>query len=447
MRRRVVLAIVLVAAASVVLFALPLAIAVRQNYRDDELLRLQSDAVAATRQIDIGQGGGDPIEVPATADDLAVYSRAGRRLTGEGPARAGALVSDVIRTGRIEDGQEDGRLVAAVPLVTAERVTGAVRVARSDARVTSRVRRAWLALSGLAALVIALAAIAAVQIARRLARPVEQLARVARRLGEGDFTVTPARSGVTELDAVGEALDVTARRLDELLSRERAFSADASHQLRTPLAALRIELEAMALRPEPPPELGPALAQVDRLQETIDTLLAVARDAPRPRSPISVRALLEQVEVRWGERLDAVGRALRVASTGTDGLHATGSSTVLLEILSILVANAVEHGEGTVSVTARDAPSRWVAIDVEDEGPGVEGPVQAVFERRVGADAGGHGIGLALARSLAEAEGARLSLTRARPRPVFTLLIQQAQPPPASDAARLARAEVEPGPP
>ena len=82
------------------------------------------------------------------------------------------------------------------------------------------------------------------------------------------------------MDAVGEVLDATALRLDGMLARERAFSADASHQLRTPLAALRIELEAIGLGEAPPPGLAAALAQVDRLQATIDTLLAVARDTP-----------------------------------------------------------------------------------------------------------------------------------------------------------------------
>src|SRR4051812_20850998 len=165
MRRRVVVAIVMVAAASVVLFALPLAVAVRQSYRDDELLRLQRDAVAATRQIDIAAGGTDPIELPATADDLAVYDLAGRRLAGVGPASADALVAGVLRGGRLEDSSSRGRLLAAVPLVTAERLSGAVRVARSDARLTGRVRRVWLALAALAALVIALAGAAAVLIA------------------------------------------------------------------------------------------------------------------------------------------------------------------------------------------------------------------------------------------------------------------------------------------
>src|SRR6185295_12731300 len=115
-----------------------------------------------------------------------------------------------------------------------------------------------------------------------------------------------------EVDEVGAALDATAARLDELLQRERAFSADASHQLRTPLQALRIELEAAELRGDAPPEVQTALRQVDRLEATIATLLAVARDVPRRGSAIDMGAVLEAARDRWHGPLAAESRPLRV---------------------------------------------------------------------------------------------------------------------------------------
>ncbi|MEA2192648.1 MAG: hypothetical protein QOI73_2769, partial [Solirubrobacteraceae bacterium] len=90
MRRRLILAIVGVAAAAVMLFALPLAVVLRDGYRDQELLRLQRDTVAAARQIDLGNSAGDPVELPAGPDRLAVYDAAGRRVAGGargGPGR------------------------------------------------------------------------------------------------------------------------------------------------------------------------------------------------------------------------------------------------------------------------------------------------------------------------------------------------------------------------
>src|SRR6185437_5408587 len=91
-RRRLSLAIAGVAALAVILFAIPLALALERTYRDDELLRLQRDAFAATRAIDLGRPGSDPVELPPTPRAIAVYDATGRRVAGRGgPARADAL--------------------------------------------------------------------------------------------------------------------------------------------------------------------------------------------------------------------------------------------------------------------------------------------------------------------------------------------------------------------
>ncbi|MEA2318229.1 MAG: hypothetical protein QOD44_2418 [Solirubrobacteraceae bacterium] len=413
------LAIAGVATLAVLLFAIPLGFVLAQSYRDRELLRLQRDTVAATRAIDVSPNGSDPVELPPSRDVLGVYDRLGRRVAGRGPARPDAVVRAVLRNARPATRSENGRLVAAVPLVVGERVRGVVRAQRPDAAVERSARDAWLLLGGLAAGVVLAAAIAATVLGRRLARPLERLAVAARRLGEGEFTVRAPRAAIPEVDAVSTALDATAQRLDRLLARERAFTADASHQLRTPLAALRIELEGMELRGYTAAELPAALAQVDRLQATVDTLLAVARDAPRAGGRIELSALLAEVEARWHGPLALQGRPLRVESRARHQA-AAASGPVVLEIVDVLVSNAQRHGAGAVSLAARDVGG-WLAVDVADEGPGFPGDPEEAFERRV--DAGAHGIGLALARSLADAEGLRLSVTHAGPRPVITLLL------------------------
>jgi signal transduction histidine kinase len=419
-RRRFILAIALVAAGSVGLFGLPLAVLVHRVYRDEALLRLQRDTVAAARQIDLGTPGSDPVELPPGSSGLSAYDRTGRRVAGSGPATADAAVLRTLRSGRPSDATPDGRLVAAVPLVVSERIAGAVRASRSQAAVNRGTRRAWLALAGLAAAVVGLAALAAALIGRRLAAPLERLAIAARRLGDGDSTARAPRAGVEELDAVARGLDTSAERLDQLLARERAFSADASHQLRTPLAALRIELEGLALRGQRTPELTAALGQVDRLEQTVSTLLAVARDGPQAREPVAFEEVLRHLEGTWRGRLAESGRPLRVLVEPKRPM-VRASGAVVQEILNVLVDNATRHGAGEVGVTARDAKG-WLAIDVTDEGPGLRGDPEDAFARRSGST-DGHGIGLALARSLADAEGGRLELGRAAPNPVFTLLL------------------------
>jgi signal transduction histidine kinase len=418
-RRRLVTAIAGVAALAVILFAVPLAVVLARTYRDDELLRLQRDTVAATREIDVGAVG-DPVEVPPSADQLAVYDRSGRRVAGTGPARADAIVLTALRTGRLADEHGGGELRVAVPLLSRERVTGAVRAARADSGAAADVRRAWLLLGALVLIVLIVAVVAARIVGRRLAIPLERVAAAATRLGDGDFAVRAPRARIEEVDEVARALDATADRLGELLGRERAFTADASHQLRTPLAALRIELEALELRGAGSDEVVAALAQVDRLEATIDTLLAVARDATQPREPADVVPMLDELEARWRGELAAASRPLRIRVEDRP-LRALASPLVVAEILDVLVDNARRHGSGEVEVSARPASSH-VAIDVRDDGPGFAVRPEVAFERRHAAD-NGHGIGLALARSLAHAEGGRLDVTNAGPGATVRLLL------------------------
>ena len=430
MRRRLVLAIAAVAAASVLLFALPLAFVIRQSYQDAELLRLQRDAFAATRQIDLAPAPGDAIELPESTDAIGVYGRDGKRRVGQGPIVADGVVREALSSGRPANEAVDGRLIAAVPLVVRERLTGVVRVSRDAGAVADRVRRAWLALGALAGLVVLSAVGAAVIVGRRLARPLERLADTAGRLGDGDFTISPAPAGVAEIDAVAAALVATARRLGDTMARERAFSADASHQLRTPLAALRLEIESMQLRPDAPAEVPLALVQVDRLQATIETLLAVARGRPPARADLDLAATVAEVADRWRGPLAGAGRPLRIVIP-TPAPAATGSGDVVREILAVLVENAVVHGEGVVSVVVGEASPGWVAIAVGDEGPGIPaGPPDAF----AGRPASGHGIGLALARSLAEAEGARLVVGHPGPSPVFVLYLPLGESHPPMEA-------------
>jgi signal transduction histidine kinase len=435
-RRRLVLAIAGVAATSVAVLALPLALVLQTSHRDEELLRLARDTAAATRRIDVATSpGADPVELPAAGATLTVYDRAGRRVAGPGPPAAPPIVRSVLRTGRPAQEAGDGQLVAIAPLYSGERVVAALHAERSDARAARDTRQAWLLL-GLAALaIIAGAVAAALVLGRRLAAPLERLAVAARRLGDGDFSVRAPRSGVGEVDAVGAALDATAGRLDALVTRERAFTADASHQLRTPLQALRIELEAMELRGASAPEVPAALEQVDRLQTTIETLLAVARDASLPDARTDVGALVDGLAGRWTGPLAGDGRPLRLQPGGPPAPVAVASPGVVAEILEILMDNARRHGAGPVTVAAR-AVDGWIAVEVADEGPGLGDDPERAFLRRGpgvgaagGAGEGGYGIGLVLARSLAHAEGGRLT-ARAGPGAVFTLMLRADGPAP-----------------
>ena len=424
MRRRLVLAIAGVAAVAVLLLAVPLGVVLSRHYRDEDLLRLQRDAVAATRQIDVPRTAGDRVELPRSSDTLAVYDRSGKRIAGSGPARAPAAVRRALDSRGPTDARGNGTLTAAVPLLSGERVTGVLLAQRSDAEATSDARAAWLLIGAVSLGIIVVAILAAMLLARRLARPLERVAGAARRLGHGDFSVRAGRAGIPEVDEVGAALDATAARLDDLLRRERAFSADASHQLRTPLQALRIELEAVELRGDAPEEIAAALAQVDRLGATIDTLLAVARDADPRDAVVDLGALIDDAESRWRGTLAADGRPLRVRLPADRArARARASGPVVREVLDVLIDNSQRHGAGAVTLTL-ERRDGWLGVDVSDEGPGFTEPDRA-FARGAGGGAG-HGLGLALARSLAEAEGGSLTIVEPGERPTVRLTLRGA---------------------
>jgi signal transduction histidine kinase len=420
-RRRLALAIAGVAAAAVILFAVPLAIALRQVYRDEDLLRLERDAVAATRRIDVSSPSRDPVELPRTHDRPAVYNTGARLVAGRGRGADVALARKVLDTGRPAVRALDDRLVAAVPLLAGERVSGVYVAERSAAGAAEDTRRAWLLLGVLALGVMLIALAAAVALGRGLSRPLERLLIAARRLGLGDFSVRARRSSVPEVDAVATAMNATAERLGDLVARERSFSADASHQLRTPLAALRIELEAAELQGGSA-DSATALSQVERLEQTIATLLTVARDSRRPGAQTDLGALADELEAQWRPRLAADGRPLRL-TLASGPLHAAAQAGVVREILEVLLDNAHRHGAGAVSIAVR-RHGDWLRVDVRDEGPGFGDDPEQAFSR--GSSRGGHGIGLALARSLAHAEGGGLSVSAPGPAPVVALMLRPA---------------------
>jgi signal transduction histidine kinase len=427
--RRILVTILAVTTLAVALFGIPLALSVRRLYNEEAVVRLEREAAEAGIAVPASFAQtGDPVELPEPGAELGLglYDESGARITGQGPPRADEEVSAALR-GDVRSGRESGSLVVAVPLTSEEKVFAAIRASVPYATVDARIHRTWLAMAALAAGALATAGALAWRQARRLSRPVEALADAATRLGHGDFSARAATSGVAEVDAAAAALNTTAGRLGELVSRERSFSADASHQLRTPLTRVRLRLEAALGTPVPDhaEAIRAALGDIDHLEATVEELLALARDVGPQRERLDVPALLEEVEARWHGNLAVAGRPLRVVvESGLPPVDA--SAAALRHVLDVLLENAAEHGAGTVTVSAR-ATAGALAIDVADEGPGPPIPEEKLFHRR-SQTALGRGIGLALARSLADAEGGRLVLSRAGPAPCFTVLLPGSEP-------------------
>ncbi len=411
----------LAVAAALVLFALPLAVLVRASFFNQAHRELERAALAAAVRVGPHFNSNDPAELPAerAGRQVGVYDLHLRLQAGNGPVLADAVTRKA-SAGVIADGQVNDALVAAVPVSSAEDVVGVVRASVSTGTVWRRVAVAWLLLTILAAVALVLAVLVARRQARLLSQPLESLSATSQRVADGDLTARADLSAVPEIHRLASTHNAMLDRLTQLLDRERHFSADASHQLRTPLAGLQLGLEAALARihqdrhADSTPALLEASAQVRRLSETVEELLQLAKLRPHDTPvapPQAIGDVLADIENRWHGPLAGQSRRLSVR-LGADLAAVPVPGGVAGQILDVLLDNALRHGRGVVTVSVHEM-GEAVTIGVSDEGSLLLDPRQ-LFQRGTSGGSG-HGIGLALARSMAEAAGGRLYLVQAAP--------------------------------
>ncbi|MFF0269857.1 sensor histidine kinase [Kribbella sp. NPDC004536] len=422
MRRRVIRVALVAALVSLILVAVPLAIGIRISFFADERAELERTALAAAVQVGPDFTAGDPVELPAAAADrqLAVYDRTLRLRAGTGPQ----IADDSTRAGLAGHavlGESAGSLIAAVPVASSEQVIGVVRASSPVSAVWTRIALAWLAVLGGAVVALLIGAGVATWQARRLSAPLESLARIADAVTAGDLSARANPTGIAEVDALATAQNTMVERLSRVLDHAHRFATDAAHQLRTPLAGLRLTLETAQTDPATDTRhaVDDALRQTSGLQRTVQDVLELSRVPTEDHrgALATLTDLFAETEHRWHGLLAGTGRRIVFTvepSVGGRRVPLAGCR----QILDVLLDNAHTHGHGTVRVTAHDVLDT-TAIDVEDEGS-ISTPAPALFRR----DAG---IGLSLARSLTEAAGGRLTLARCSPTR-FCLLLPGERP-------------------
>lgn len=429
MLRRLLVTTMIVAVVTAILFGLPIAVLSERYLLAGAVDRLEADAQRA-------------------AHIIALAEEDGREVN---PDRVAASVRDHVHLVAWQNDVELFEAGEPVPaedamVREAEAAEGILVQAREPrSRVgeeTALVRYTVLAI-GLAAVLVA-GGIGWWQ-ARRLSRPLVELAEGAERLGSGDPRPQGRRYGVSELDRVAEVLDSSAKRIAAMLAAERQLSQDASHQLRTPLTALYMRLEEIETSDDPEAvreEAATALTQVERLSTVVDQLLSQRRGSHDSRRTVrSVDLAIEQQVAEWQPAFDAERRRIEV--TGEEGLTVEVGPGTLSQIVATLLENALRHGGGTVIIHRRRTLSGSVVLEVSDEGPGIPPELgQQVFERRVSGGQEGTGLGLALARDLADADGGRLELVSLRPA-VFAVFLRHVDP--LAPTGRTAAAGTSPG--
>lgn len=371
-----------------------------------------------------------------TDSDVAVYQLIGASrlvpVTAPAPRSAGALAEETAATGRQHQGtaMADGRRTAQAAYALDIAGTRYVVVLSSsledvDQSVSVTIRRTALgALIG-APLAVALGAFAAALLTRRLRR----LERSAVEITRGRLDEPIRDTGRDEIGDLAVALD---RMRDEIAATDaarRAFVANASHELRTPVFALSGYLELLAEEEDEATRaafLATMQDQVGRLTRLATDLLDLSRlDAgkvPMEHVPVDLAAIAERtagdlgpIAARHGARLDVAARPAL----------AVGDEARIGQIARVLVDNAIRHNPAGVAIavaSGADAGGAWLAV--EDSGPRIpDAEAAAIFTRFArGAGAGeGSGLGLAIASELAARMGGRLVLDQSGERKAFRL--------------------------
>ncbi|WP_194894267.1 sensor histidine kinase [Catenulispora pinisilvae] len=305
-----------------------------------------------------------------------------------------------------------------------------VTVQATRAPADQQIRRTMYLIGGVALAVLVAATGLAYLQARRLTKPLEELAATAERLGSGDPRPRHRRYGISELDRVAEVIDSSADRISTMLGAERRLAAEASHELRTPLAALSMRLEEIITLADDPQtvrdEAEVALSQVERLTDVVQRLLTTARTHRRSdlAVPIEVDTVIRQQVHEWRPAYQSMRRGIVVS--GERRLMAMATPGAFSQILSTLLENSLIHGAGTVTVHTR-AVGGSVVVEVGDEGEGIAPDLEAKLFQRGASSRGSTGLGLAVARELAEADGGRLNLVLQRPA-VFAVFLTEHSP-------------------
>ncbi len=308
-------------------------------------------------------------------------------------------------------------IYVAVPITSSGgNKLGALRITYPTSALDARVTRYWLLLAAIGGVVLAAATLIGLRFARTLTRPLSALEQAAAEVGEGDLTVRAPESGPPEIRALAARFNETVARLDALLDSQQAFVADASHQLRTPLAALRLRLENLErdVNPAGASDLDAALAEVERLARLVGGLLALARaDAAVPAvEPVDVSAVVDGRVGHWAPHAEA--RGVRLEASVPASLGALATPGALEQVLDNLISNAIAVSPegGVVTVAASEDGSR-VELHVVDQGPGMTPEQRArAFDRfwRAGPPGGGTGLGLAIVHRLVTADGGTIEL-------------------------------------
>lgn len=440
MTRRLVLSYLAIVAIVLAVLEIPLGINYARSQRATLVTNLERDAVVVAGLVeDQLQGGVRPVRadlgayvrqtgirvVATDADGVSVLDTDGDfavdRDYSTRPEIATALDGGRASGTRRSETLGQDLVYVSVPVASGGEVHGAVRITYPGAELDARVRRNWLLLAAVAAGVLATTTVVGVVLAGWVTRPTRELGAAVADVAAGRLDRRAAEdTGPPEIRDLAARFNTMAARLEELIQSQRAFVADASHQLRSPLTALRLELENLADGPTDridPASLDRAVDETRRVSRILDGLLLLTRaEGVRPDLvTVDVAAVVADRVRAWRPVAEEAGVSLHGPPTAAHSAVAVDGH--LDQVLDNLFDNAIEAtpAGGAVRIDVLSARSDRVDVTVEDDGPGMDDEDRArAFDRfwrastaRPGA---GSGLGLPIARQLARASGGDLVL-------------------------------------
>jgi signal transduction histidine kinase len=411
MRRRLILMAAATTTMVVIAFVIPLGLAVQTIATNEALNEADTDARSLAPVVATVQDPTVLADVVRSANatsigPLTVFMPDGRVLGAAAVPDSEVLLAKNGRsfTTSTADGDE-----VLVPVVIPQAGVAVVQVVVPNSRLRRGVLTAWLILAGIAAGLVLLAAIVADRIARDVVRPTRALARAASDVAGGDLSTRVTPDGPPEVVEVGRAFNLLVTRINDLLNAERETAADLSHRLRTPLTALRLDVEQLANRTTALRLSADVKAVELAVTEVINRLRDQSKDGVGSRTDL-VATVRERTEF-WKQLAAEQQRPFAVDISVRRATVALRPDEVAATV-DVLLGNVFAHtSSDTPFRLAVDAVDRdRVRVVVEDEGRGFP-PV--MIER--GASTGGStGLGLDIVKRSAESTGGELSISTRR---------------------------------
>lgn len=313
-------------------------------------------------------------------------------------------------------------LIVAVPAIDHGTLVGIVAVCSALDDLELKQRTIWAVVAVTGALALATSGFLAEPLARWILRPVRYLEAAARRFAAGDHTArVPVHLGPPDLRVLAETFNHLAEQVQHQVTVQKSFVSDASHQLRSPLVALRLRLENLEphIEPEGSRGLEQALGEVDRMAGILNALLLLARSesGAQAAEAVDVLAVAEERVASW--RLVAEPRGIALTIDGEGELVASAAASTVDQILDVFLDNALRMAPAGTTVRVRVVEDGgMVAVQCIDAGPGMSpaerGRACDRFWRGAEVVTGeGSGLGLAIAASLARVNNGHVLLQEA----------------------------------